>query len=142
MFDGEPQYTISTHLSARVSHFNQEWNSEADFDALKQFQKAQALVGSEFLDKIFYYVTVWLPARELVVDMIKTRFDVHKSGEILEMKKFCPWKVHLSELEEEHGVKDIPKYVLYTDTKGSHRVICVPVTPDSFVCRKFLHKGN
>lgn len=140
-FDGEPYYTISTHLSGRVSHFNQNWNSEEEYDVEKQFKNAQNLVGSELLDKILYYRNVWWPARQLVVESIEKRFEVHESGEILELLRFCPWKYHLSDLEEEYGIKDVPKYVLYKDTNGNYRVICVPVKPDSFVCRKFLHQG-
>lgn len=129
-------------MSGRVSHFNQDWNSKDDFDADKQFKKAQQLVGNEFLDKLFYYSTVWLPGREIVSDMIKKRFAVHESGEILEMETFCPWKQHLSELEQEHEIVGVPKFVIYTDTNGNYRVICVPIKPESFVCRKFLHKGK
>uniref|UniRef100_A0A336LPI0 CSON009741 protein n=1 Tax=Culicoides sonorensis TaxID=179676 RepID=A0A336LPI0_CULSO len=140
MFDGEPRWTISTNLSSRVSHFNQTWNSKENFDAQAQFEKAKELVGGEFVDKIRYYTEVWWAARALVQTALKNRFNIHKSGEILELTEFCPWKQHLAELEKELELEGIAKYVLYKNSENDWRAICVPKTPDSFVCRKFLHK--
>lgn len=140
MFDGEPRWTISTNLSSRVSHFNKTWNSKEDYDAQAQFEKAKELVGIEFIDKVRYYTEVWWSARAIVQKTIDNRFDVHKSGEILELTEFCPWKQHLAELEHELRIEGIVKFVLYLNGENDWRVICVPKTPDSFVCRKFLHK--
>lgn len=140
MFDGEPSYSINTHLSARVSHFNPAWNEDAgdDTDAMKRFEKAKAYVGKEFIDKVLYYAVRWWPARELVENAVKKRMDVHSSGEILELENFCPWKEHLYELEETYDISGVPKYVIYYNKENDWRVICVPLQPASFVCRKFL----
>lgn len=141
MFDGEPTFNINTHLSSRVQKFNATWNTDnTHFDALAQFEKAQKLVGSELVEAIVYYAKVWWPARSLVANAVKQRFDVHPSGEILELEQFCPWKEHLYLLETELGVEGVPKYVIMENKPGDFRVICVPNTPKSFVCRKFLHK--
>lgn len=141
MFDGEPTFNITTHLSNRVGNFNAVWNTDnSNFDDMAQFEKAQKLVGSELVDRIIYYATVWLPARNLVAEAAKNRFDIHPSGEILELQQFCPWKDHLYLIEPELGIEGIPKYVIMENKPGDFRVICVPNTPKSFVCRKFLHK--
>ncbi|EDS31662.1 MYG1 [Culex quinquefasciatus] len=140
MFEGEPKYTINTHLSARVSHFNPAWNEAADDaeDVAKRFEKAKAYVGAEFIDKVLYYATRWWPARAIVEKAVRNRLEVHASGEILELENFCPWKEHLYELEGEHGIAGLPKYVIYCNRPNDWRVICVPLEPASFVCRKFL----
>lgn len=141
MFDGEPRWTISTNLSSRVGHYNEGWNAKEPYNAQAQFEKAKKLVGSELLDKITYYIEAWWPAREFVQQAIDQRFNVHDSGEILELEQFCPWKQHLVELEIENSIEGIPKYVLYKGSKeDDHRVICVPLNPESFKLRKALHK--
>lgn len=138
--DGEPQYQISTHLSARVSHFNPSWNSDGSVNENEQFEKAKDYVGKEFLDKILYYTTSWLPARDIVEEALRNASKVHPSGEIIELSSPCPWKEHLFDLEEENCGKVLVKYVLMQDKKDDWRVICVPRKPGSFICRKFLHK--
>ncbi|XP_058450003.1 MYG1 protein [Malaya genurostris] len=139
MFDGEPVYTINTHLSARVNHFNPAWNEQVnDADLIKRFEKAKAYVGNEFIDKVLYYANVWWPAREIVENAVKKRKEIHSSGAILELEHSCPWKEHLYELEETYDIAGIPKYVIFFNKENDWRVICVPLQPASFVCRKFL----
>lgn len=140
MYNDEPLYKISTHLSARVSHYNSTWNSSDSYDAEKQFEAAQKLAGDELVDKICYYTKVWWPARTIVENALKNRFSIHESGEILELSEFCPWKEHFFELEKELKTIGIPKYVLVKNSETDYRVICVPLNASSFVCRKFLHK--
>lgn len=48
---------------------------------------------------------------------------------------------HLFQLEAEHGIADdgLPLYVIYPDEAGANwRVHAVPISPDSFKCRKAL----
>lgn len=138
-FVDEPTYRISTHLSARVGHFNSQWNAvAAEFDEQAQFEKAKQLVGAEFVDSILYYATVWWPARALVKEAIKNRFNLHESGKIIEFKQFCPWKQHFFDLEIEAKCEGEVLYCLYEGGANDFRIICVPNTPNSFVCRKFL----
>lgn len=40
------------------------------------FKRAVELVGSEFMDRLDYYHRAWLPARALVEDAIRRRFEV------------------------------------------------------------------
>jgi uncharacterized UPF0160 family protein len=67
----------------------------------------------QFLEAVGYYGKVWLPARSIVDATLAARKEVDPSGEILQLKQFCPWKEHLYELEEEHKVEPKIKYVLY-----------------------------
>lgn len=140
MYNAEPLYRISTDLCSRVGGFNSMWNSKEEFDAQSQFERAKELVGAEFIDKVVYYTSVWWPARSIVTRAIENRMSVHESGEILELEEFCPWKDHLFELEKEHGIEGIPKYVISANTPTDVRVIGVPLNTKSFLGRKFLHK--
>jgi len=48
---------------------------------------------------------------------------------------------HLFQLEAEHGIADdgLPLYIIYPDEAGANwRVQAVPISPDSFICRKAL----
>lgn len=70
---------------------------------------------------------------------MENRFKTHSSGKIIELEQYCPWGEHLHELEKIHGDVKI-FYVLYSNRENDFRVVCVPVEPGSFICRKFLHK--
>jgi len=139
--DGEGRYSISTNLSARVSHLGPNWNdSNQDFDV--GFYKAMELTKTEFLDRVNYYGKVWWAARDIVNKSIQDRFNVHKSGKVLEFGQGgVPWKEHLFELEEENdlaGSNVNILYVIYTDQNGMWRIQCVPVRPKSFENRLSL----
>lgn len=137
-YDGEPRYIVSTNLSSRVKHLNPNWN-EPPVDMDERFLKAVELVGMEFVDRVMYYSNSWWPARELVEDAMKNRFEVHESGEIVIFGAGgCPWKEHLYALEKEMGVETPIKYVLYTDQANKWRVQCVSVAPHSFENRLSL----
>lgn len=140
MFDGEPLYRITSDVSSRVARFNPVWNSTDEFDVQSQFDKAMVIAGEEFIDRVSYYGTVWHPARAIVERALENRFNLHQSGEILELTETCPWKDHLFDLEIENQLEGVPKYVLFCGNPNDYRVICVPKKPGSFVCRKFLHK--
>uniref|UniRef100_A0A4Y0BSU2 Uncharacterized protein n=1 Tax=Anopheles funestus TaxID=62324 RepID=A0A4Y0BSU2_ANOFN len=142
MFEGgEPRYNISTHLSARVASFNSRWDEPTpESGSLERFEKAKAYVGQEFVEKVTYYASSWWPARDIVSKALANRVALHESGEILELEKPCPWKEHLYQLEQEQNIVGTPKYVIYSNKENDWRVICVPVQPSSFVCRKFLAK--
>lgn len=135
----EPLYKISTHLSKRVSKFNPGWEEEGlNVDVDARFAEAMAYAGKEFTEHVLEIGGSWIKAREYVRVALKTATDIYETGEILLLEKFCPWKHHLSALEKEFKVEGIPKLVIFVDTSGSWRVAGVPVTPDSFLGRKFL----
>uniref|UniRef100_A0A182NA65 Uncharacterized protein n=1 Tax=Anopheles dirus TaxID=7168 RepID=A0A182NA65_9DIPT len=142
MFEGgEPRYNISTHLSARVGAFNSRWDEPSPAPGcLERFEKAKAYVGAEFTEKVTFYATCWWPARDIVAKALASRVALHESGEIMELENFCPWKEHLYQLEQEQNLEGKLKYVVYCNKQDDWRVICVPVQPSSFVCRKFMAK--
>ncbi|XP_018332499.1 UPF0160 protein MYG1, mitochondrial isoform X2 [Agrilus planipennis] len=138
--EGHPRYRINTHLSARIHRLNPEWNTLESEPQDKLFEKAMSLAGSEFTDKVLEMGRIWWPAREIVKNSIVDRHNVHKTGEIIELKERCPWKDHLLSLEEEMGISGQIKFCIFHDKGDSWRVQGIPVQPDSFICRVFLHK--
>lgn len=139
-FDGEPRYIISTHLSNRVKNFNPGWTEDKTPEEVDElFHKAKEYVGKEFQDKVEYFGSAWLPARKIVEQAVQNRFNVHSSGEIIELERFCPWQEHLREIEKEFEGVEI-KYTLFSGGSNDFRVQCVPVKEGSFICRKFLNK--
>ncbi|XP_052210857.1 uncharacterized protein LOC127813759 [Diospyros lotus] len=139
--DQPPRYVNNTHLSARVGRLNLDW-MDPDQSPEKEneaFQRAMALVGSEFLDSVRYHVKSWLPARSIVNECLAARKEIDLSGEIVVLNIFCPWKLHLFELEEEMKIDPPIKYVLYQDDRSKQwRVQAVAVSPDKFESRKAL----
>ncbi|XP_048477108.1 UPF0160 protein MYG1, mitochondrial isoform X1 [Rhincodon typus] len=136
--DGEPRYNVTTNLSSRVANLNPAWNAK-DPDTEEAFGKAVKLVGSEFLDRLQYYHTSWLPARSLIEEAIQDRFKEDDSGEIVVLGKGgCPWKEHVFELEKQLQIETPIKFVLYTDQQGQWRIQCVPQSPNSFQNRLSL----
>ncbi|VFQ82434.1 unnamed protein product [Cuscuta campestris] len=139
--DQPPKYVNNTHLSSRIGRFNLDW-TEPDPSSEKEneaFSRAMYLAGSEFMDNVRYHAKSWLPARSIVMECLASRKDVDPSGEIMVLNRFCPWKLHLFELEEELKI-DVPtKYVLYQDDRSkSWRVQAVAVSPDRFESRRPL----
>ncbi|KAM6981212.1 MYG1 exonuclease [Aplochiton taeniatus] len=136
--EGEARYTVTSTLSARVGHLNPRWNSKNQ-DTEEGFQKAMALVGGEFLDRLDYFQTSWLPARVVVEDAVKMRNQVDPSGEVVVFSQGgCPWKEHMFTLEKELKVDTPIKFVLYPDQNGQWRVQCVPAGLNTFQNRLSL----
>ncbi|CAN4082254.1 unnamed protein product [Withania somnifera] len=139
--DQPPRYVNNTHLSSRVGKLNLDW-TEPDQSSEREnevFQRAMDLAGSEFLDCVRYYARSWLPARSIVVECVSARHKIDPSGEIVVWSTFCPWKLHLFELEEEMKIDPPIKYVLYQDDRSKGwRVQAVAVAPDRFESRKAL----
>ncbi|KAG0502816.1 hypothetical protein HPP92_002888 [Vanilla planifolia] len=139
--DEPPRYIDNTNLSARVGRLNLDWmdpdqSSEKENEAFKQ---AMFLAGHEFLESVHFLAKSWLPARSIIVECIEARRSIDPSGEIVVLNKFCPWKLHLFELEEELKIDPPIKYVLYQDDWGNNwRIQAVAVSPDKFESRKPL----
>ncbi|XP_031262709.1 UPF0160 protein-like [Pistacia vera] len=136
-----PRYVNSTHLSSRVGKLNLDWiepdqSSEKENEA---FRQAMTLAGSEFIDAVRFHVKSWLPSLSIVMECLSERYDIDPSGEIMVLKQFCPWKLHLFELEEEMKIEPPIKYVLYEDDRGrGWRVQAVAVSPGRFESRRPL----
>jgi hypothetical protein len=56
-----------------------------------RFAQAVELVGAEFKDIVQECGLSWLPARSIVDQAIKGRFQVDPSGRIAVLSEFCPW---------------------------------------------------
>lgn len=125
-YDGEARYKVTSQLGSRVGALNPRWNSK-EKEQQPRFEQAMTLAGGEFLQKLDYFHASWLPARGIVEDAIKNRFQVDESGEILSLGDGgCPWKDHLMLIEQEMKLDPIIKFMLYTDQNGSWRVGTVP----------------
>uniref|UniRef100_A0A2P2JHK6 Protein MYG1 n=1 Tax=Rhizophora mucronata TaxID=61149 RepID=A0A2P2JHK6_RHIMU len=139
--DQPPKYVNNTHLSSRVGKLNLDWidPDQSPQRENESFQRAMALSGNEFLDSVRFHANSWLPARSIVMECLASRFDIDPSGEIMVLNKFCPWKLHLFELEVELKIDPSIKYVVYQDDRSKHwRVQAVAISPDRFESRKAL----
>uniref|UniRef100_A0A3P8SHJ2 Myg1 exonuclease n=1 Tax=Amphiprion percula TaxID=161767 RepID=A0A3P8SHJ2_AMPPE len=136
--EGEARYTVSTTLSARVGHLNPRWNSKSQ-DTEEGFRKALKMVGEEFIDRLDFYKSSWLPARTVVEEAVKQRHQIDPSGEVLLFSQGgCPWKEHLFALEKDLQVETPIKFVLYPDQNGQWRIQCVPAGLNTFQNRLSL----
>ncbi|CAK8694986.1 unnamed protein product [Clavelina lepadiformis] len=137
-YDGKAKYNITTTLSSRVSYLNPSWNDENN-DEYECFQEAMRMVGKEFVERVTGLVHHWLPARSIVLEALEKRFEVHESGKVIKLERFCPWKEHLFRLEETGfcGQGEI-KYVLYADKTSQWRIQCVPTGRNTFENRLSL----
>ncbi|XP_075228230.1 MYG1 protein-like isoform X2 [Lycorma delicatula] len=134
MYDGEPVYRITTNLSARVHRLNKKWN-ETEYNEVEQFEKAMKLAGGEFTERVLNCRNIWWPAKDEVTNAIKNRYNVHPSGEIMELKAFVPWKDHYFDLETKLNVKPQIKFVIFIDVQSKWRVQAVSLNTGSFILR-------
>jgi len=95
--------------------------------------------------ELLYFVTdcaySWLPAHQLVEEAIDLRWNVHSSGQIIELKQFCPWTDHLFEIEINKATDPKLLFVIFPESNNQstpYRVRAVPVHPQSFELRKGL----
>ena len=134
----QPNFSVSTTLSARVGQLNPAWNQEDSAeDSNNRFRFAMLTTGREFLGKLHGFTTSWWPARSIVKDALSKRLEVHPSGKVISLDGFCPWKTHLMDLEAEEALETPIEYVLYVSS-GQWRIQCVPVASGSFQSRKPL----
>jgi len=137
--DGPPKYERNSSLPSRVGRLNPSWDEKnPDYDG--GFQKAMELTGSEFESTVRNVYHSWLPGKSILLDAIEERFKVHPSGEVLLLKRFCPWKSHLFDVEAELGFQ--AKYVIYLSSNAGAdwRVQAVGIDESSFKLRKALPK--
>lgn len=134
------KYERNTNLSARISRMNPDWMEENTADKEDHlFHNAMKVAGNGFEEMLCYYAKSWLPAHSFVSDCIKLRNEVDPSGEILFLKRYCPWKEHIFELERDLHVDPLIKYVLYQDDRSlTWRVQAVAIAPSQFDSRKPL----
>ncbi|KAI3489892.1 hypothetical protein L1887_45985 [Cichorium endivia] len=113
----KPKYKSRTDLSARVGYLNPRWNeksTDAELDA--RFERASAMAGKEFFDRLDYTFNAWLPARQIVVDALAKRTH----PQLLVFDQFASWKDHLFTLEQELNIAPTERaiYVVYPGRVG------------------------
>lgn len=120
-------------LPSQVAALNPWWNEPLDDSDLdRRFEKAVALMGGVFLNRLEYLGRAWLPARDYVVQAIE-----RAEGPIITLEQFVPWKEHLFEIEREKEIVGRFKYAIYSDG-NNWRIQAVPENADSFESRKPL----
>lgn len=136
----EVRFKEGSSLPFRVHRLNSWWNAPPGGPTEdERFEEASALCGREFSEAIDYIVNCELPARKVVEEALLARNDVHESSEIICFKSGgCPWKTHLYELEREHNVDPLVKFVLYQDGSGMWRVQAVTAEGTAFTNRLSL----
>lgn len=123
-------------LPSMVSQLNPRWNTDpVDKDYDEAFTNASELMGSAFMNLVRGYGESWLPARAIVESAFKNRYEIHPSGEVLVLEKFCPWKEHLYAIEKDNNARGEIKFVLFLDSSKTWRISTVSVTSSSFEFR-------
>ncbi|KAL9692553.1 hypothetical protein quinque_000065 [Culex quinquefasciatus] len=88
------------------------------------------------------------PAWNKTVDDVVNRFEKAKACVAVEFinkvlyypNRWCTFAPY--ELEGEHGIGGLPKYVIYFKRPNDWRVVCVPLETASSVCRKWCGKQD
>ncbi|EFA76510.1 metal-dependent protein hydrolase domain-containing protein [Heterostelium album PN500] len=133
------KYKMNTTISQRVASMNPYWNEDQSEQVLyERFEKAMALMGETFNDKVDYYGKSWMPARAIVEEALRTRKEVHSSGQLIVLRQFCPWKEHLYHLEKLNNINKSILFCLFEDNLGSWRIQAVNLDNSSFTLRKAL----
>lgn len=137
------RYIEGTGLSSRVGRLNPRWNAEPVDDPVARenecFERASALAGGEFAQRVDDLVHGWLPARDLVGAALAARHGVDGSGSVICFESGgMPWREHLYQLEREAGLGPVTKFVLYADQGGMWRVQAVTVEGTAFTNRLSL----
>jgi len=139
----EPIYRDSTGLSSRVGRLNPRWN-EVDADGKPpsydgRFEQASAMCGEDFMSMMTKVIESDIPARDIVEQAILSRKEIDPSGEIIKFPNGgLPWKSYVYEMEKEHSLDPLIKFVLYTDQAGMWRVQAVTVEGKAFENRLSL----
>ena len=137
-------YRDSTGLASRVSRLNPRWNEidqvtgkKPDHD--ERFAQAVDLCGKDFVSVMTSVVESDIPARKYVEQALLKRQDTDASGEIICFAHGgLPWRDHLYELEKEHKVEPLIKFVLYQDLSDMWRVQAVTIEGRGFENRLSL----
>jgi uncharacterized UPF0160 family protein len=136
-------YRDTTGLSIRVSRLNPRWNEvgangeSPNLD--ERFEKASKICGEDFMGVLTKIAESDIPARGFVEQAVLERKATDPSGEIIKLSSGgLPWKGYLYEMEKEHSVDPLIKFVLYTDQAGMWRVQAVTVEGKAFENRLSL----
>jgi len=123
---GEEVYPEETNLYTQVNRLNPAWNvtaTDADRDAA--FNKAVTLTKQAFLDAVNDTVSSWLPACHIINAAMDRRHEVHSSGALIELERWCPFEEHVFNYEKAHGLVGQTNCILF-NTGRQWQVTCVP----------------
>lgn len=138
--DIQPRFHRSWDIFAQVNILNPEWN-EPNIDVQARFLQAVQLVRCNFEAVLKRCINSWLPGRTIVLNAVLSATGPTPVADerILCLDQYCPWTDHLFALETELSITLPFLYTLYQDSTGrSWRVHAVPVSSDSFECRRPL----
>jgi uncharacterized UPF0160 family protein len=130
-------YHDTTGSSSRMGRLNPRWN-EVDANGEspnpdRRFAIASSICGEDFLAVMTKIAESDIPARYFVERAVLERKENDPSGEILKLSSWgLPWRGHLYELEKEHAVDPLIKFVLYTDQGGMWRIQAATVEGKAF----------
>lgn len=94
---------------------NPDWNATTETCQHAQFKKAMLITEEELIWNLKDLTQSRLPAYEIVRRAWDSRFDFHKSGEIILLEKFVPWKGALVEIEREFKEEGVVKFAIFAD---------------------------
>lgn len=127
----------SLMLPSIVSNLNPQWYTDPeskDFDV--QFEKSSQLMGEVFENIVKYYGISYLKSKDIVNKAIEERFNIDKSGQIIKLDKYCNWKSHLYNIENEKNITDQIKFVLFEDSSKTWRISTISINSGSFEFRQ------
>ncbi|KAL7576922.1 hypothetical protein ACA910_006680 [Epithemia clementina (nom. ined.)] len=139
-------YRDATTLPARVHRLNPRWNEVDETtgqppDPDERFEQAVTLCGHDFCAVMTQIVEADLPALSLVEAVLLNRHAIDPSGEIIAFPSGgMPWRDHLYQLEKQHQIDPLIKFVLYQESPPGTmwRVQAVTVGGKAFENRKSL----
>ncbi|KRX02574.1 hypothetical protein PPERSA_11914 [Pseudocohnilembus persalinus] len=116
--DLKPNYRETTNYGARIGRLNTTWSVEGEEEDV-QFKKAMPIAQEELVWQVRNALLKWYPARPIVLEALKNRFNVHESGAIIKLDQSVPVDSHLYDLEEELNIKGQIKFVLFPEGVNS-----------------------
>lgn len=132
-------YHISSGISSRVARLNPIESSATPEERLERFKKAMEMVGNELTEALQFLGKVWWPSRQALLELFMKRKDFDPSGQVVLIGSgsLNGWKSAFFDFEEELNLQGQIKFVIYQDAseKAQWRVVAMPVSLKSFVCR-------
>ena len=136
-FSGSRRYVVSTDLPSRIQSLNGAWNGDRSPEAQNAaFAKAVEIVRQEFMEFVIRAFTAWWPARAEISEALNAAKHYQSDGRIVVLGRYCPYDMHLYELEEEGSIAGRTWIVLYEDvSSNTWRIKTVATEPSGFQLR-------
>lgn len=131
------QYRITTDISSRVGRMNPSW-VETDVDPNVRFQEAMKLVLGEFSQCVANNMEAFGKPKEIFLEAYKNRFNLHKSGLVIEIPRGMPFMRFMYDIEEKNDTKAEEKlcfYITYEKSNNHWRAGCTKDMNMQFDCR-------